>query len=112
MGRTNVAVFPLPVDAKANICDEVLETRNGITAFWIGVGCLYPRDLQVCNRGGTSFKSSKVDMFVGTDRMAFPYFIFEGSGFCEGVDLFFAPDSSIGELFTLDLFLLNKVDMV
>jgi len=55
------------------MCEEVFEIRYGITAFWTGVGCLYPRDLHVCKRGIESLRSSKVEMLEGTVLVVFSF---------------------------------------
>ena len=109
MGRTKAAVLPLPVDARAKICDEVFEMRYGITAFWTGEGCLYPRDLQVFKSGGANFRSSNVEMFVGTAASFCAFCIWGGAGSIDRTEVSVA---KADDDFTLDLFFLNSVDIV
>ena len=82
-----------------------------MTAFWIGVGCLYPRDLHVCSRGGISLRSSNVEMFSGTVRVVFSSFRLDTAsslGVCVSSGISSATDC----FFALDLFLLNNDDMM
>jgi len=110
MGRTNAAVFPDPVLANANICEDVLESKKGMTFFCTGDGVLNPRDLHVCRRDGIKPRSEKSVMTAAglTDEDVDVNANGNSGGFEFGVSV-----SSSAFLFALGTarFLPNKVDI-